>query len=137
MKAIAADTGATVQGMAQDQRIFGIYGPGRARDVISQLLDGSGYNVLMVGDLGQGTPRQILLTSQAPGGPQAPAAGNQSPAEEDTEAEQEPPPEPEPPPQQQPPAGAAPAVPVRSQQQIMQEMRERQQQAQQQQPQNQ
>jgi hypothetical protein len=137
MKAIAADTGATVQGMAQDQRIFGIYGPGRARDVISQLLDGSGYNVLMVGDLGQGTPRQILLTSQAPGGPQAPAAGNQSPAEEDTEAEQEPPPEPEPPPQQQPSAGAAPAVPVRSQQQIMQEMRERQQQAQQQQPQNQ
>ena len=61
MKAIAAETGATVQGMAQDQRIFGIYGPGRARDVISQLLDGSGYNVLMVGDLGQGTPRQILL----------------------------------------------------------------------------
>jgi len=138
MKAIAADTGATVQGMAQDQRIFGIYGPGRARDVISQLLDGSGYNVLMVGDLGQGTPRQIVLTSQAPGGPQPPGAGNPSPAnEEDTEAEQEPPQEPEPPPQQQPPNGAAPAVPVRTQQQIMQELRDRQQQIQQQQPQNQ
>jgi hypothetical protein len=138
MKAIAADTGATVQGMAQDQRIFGVYGPGRARDVIAQLLEGSGYNVLMVGDLGQGTPRQIVLTSQTPGSPKPPGAGNPSPAsEEETEAEQEPPPEPEPPPQQQPQAGAAPAVPVRSQQQIMQEMRERQQQAQQQQPQNQ
>jgi hypothetical protein len=138
MKAIAAETGATVQGMAQDQRIFGIYGPGRARDVIAQLLDGSGYNVLMMGDLGQGTPRQIVLTSQAPGGPQPPGAGNPGPAnEEDTEAEQEPQPEPEPPPQQQPPNGAAPAVPVRTQQQIMQELRDRQQQIQQQQPQNQ
>ena len=137
MKAIATETGATVQGMAQDQRIFGIYGPGRARDVISQLLDGSGYNVLMVGDLGQGTPREIVLTSQTPGGPKPPGAGNSSPAnEEDTEAEQAPPPEPEPPPQQQPPAGAAPAVPVRTQQQIMQELRDRQQQLQQQQPQN-
>ena len=138
MKAIAADTGATVQGMAQDQRIFGIYGPGPARDVISQLLDGSGYNVLMVGDMGQGTPRQIILTSQTPGGPRPPGAGNPSPAhEEDTEAEQEPPPEPEPPPQQQPPNGAVPAVPVRTQQQIMQELRERQQEIQQQQQQNQ
>jgi hypothetical protein len=135
MKAIAAETGATVEGMGQDQRIFGIYGPGRARDVVTQLLDGSGYNVLMVGDLGQGTPRQIILTSQTPGSPRPPGAGNSgSPSEEDTEAEQEPQPEPEPPPPppQQAPA-VAPAVPVRTQQQMIQELRERQEQQQQQQ----
>ena len=48
--------------MGADERIFGTYGPGPARDVLSQLLDGSGYNVLMVGDRGAGTPRRIVLT---------------------------------------------------------------------------
>jgi hypothetical protein len=139
MKAVSADTGASLDGLSKDQRIFGIYGPGSARDVITQLLDGSGYNVLMVGDMGQGTPRQIILTPQTPGGPEPPGARNQqsSPNEEDTEAEQEPPPQPEPAAQAPNGTGAAsPPVPVRSQEQILQELRERQQQAaQQQQPQ--
>jgi hypothetical protein len=133
MKAISTETGASLEGFNQDQRIFGIYGPGPARDVITQLLDGSGYNVLMIGDMGQGTPRQIILTPQTPGGAQSPGGRSQAPASaEETEAEQEPPPpEPPPPPQEQ----AAPAVPVRTQEQLIQDMRERQlQAAQQQQP---
>ena len=36
--------------MNVDQRVFGTYGRGPARDVIAQLLDGSGYDVLMIGD---------------------------------------------------------------------------------------
>jgi len=35
-----------------------------ARDVLSELLDGSGYNVLMIGDQGQGTPRTLVLTAK-------------------------------------------------------------------------
>ena len=62
LKDVATATGARVQGLGQDQRIFGSYGPGPARDVLTQLLAGSGYNVLMVGDQGQGTPRQIVLS---------------------------------------------------------------------------
>ena len=73
LKDVSMATGAKVEGMSGDQRVFGVYGPAPARDVLSQLLQGAGYNVLMIGDLGQGTPQQILLSvrrastdSQAP-----------------------------------------------------------------------
>lgn len=134
LRAIATQTGATLEGLGRDQRVFGVYGPGPARDVIGQLLDGSGYNVLMVGELGQGTPRQIILTSRLAGGSEPGAVnGQNSAADDDAEAE----PEPEPPAaQSQPlppeagPPGAA-AVPVRSREQMLQELQQRQQQIQQ------
>jgi hypothetical protein len=120
---VSADTGAKVEGMGADQRIFGIYGPGSARDVLSQLLDGAGYNVLMVGDQGQGTPRQIVL-SAPPSGP-APVGGNRGPNnEEQLEVEQEPPPEP-PAPQFEPPQPQPPNMPVRTPQQIREELEQR------------
>jgi hypothetical protein len=91
---VATDTGAKVEGMSGDQRIFGAYGPGPARDVIAQLLDGSDYNVLIVGDLAAGVPLQIVLSSR-PSGP-APAYRN-NPAEDEVEVEPPPPPpEPQP-----------------------------------------
>jgi hypothetical protein len=130
---VAKATGATVEGLNSDQRVFGTYGPGPARDVISQLLDGSDYNVLMVGDIGQGTPRQIMLSAQ-PKGPAPAVADNQSNSDENADAQDQPQPQPQPPPQQPPAirngfnpgagAGAAPRTP----QQIMQEMQQRQQQ---------
>lgn len=127
---MATATGASVEGLNSDQRIFGRYGPGPARDVLSQLLDGSGYNVLMVGDLGQGTPRQIMLSSQ-PKGPAPPVANNQNNTpDENADAQDQPQPQPQPPPQQ-PPAirnGFNPGMPPRTPQQIMQEMQQRQQQ---------
>lgn len=133
--------GAKIEGMGRDERVFGSYGPGAASDVLSQLLDGSGYNVLLIGDQGQGTPRRIVLSERS--GAEGQTAQNKShttPAEEDTDADQqadqppEPPqPEPQPPQPPQTQNGAAPAVPVRSQQQIIQEMQQRQQQMQQQQ----
>jgi hypothetical protein len=137
MKAISTQTGATLEGLSKDERVFGIYGPGPARDVISQLLDGTGYNVLMIGDQGQGTPRQIILTSQSGAAPAAPNAGNRNTSnDEENEAdEQAQQPEP-PPPQEQPPAlpnGSPPGVPVRSQQQIIEQLQERQREIQQQQ----
>lgn len=61
---VSSATGTLIQGLGNDQRIYGTLGPGQAREVISQLLQGSGYNILMIGDQGQGTPRQILLTSR-------------------------------------------------------------------------
>jgi hypothetical protein len=59
---ISEATGTVIQGLGTDKRIYGTLGPGTAREVISQLLQGSEYNILMVGDQGQGTPRQIMLT---------------------------------------------------------------------------
>jgi hypothetical protein len=128
-------TGATVEGFDSDQRVFGAYGPGPARDVISQLLQGSGYNVMMIGDLGQGTPRKIMLTSRHGGGAQP--AANSIPANNDEDADADEPPQPQPqptPPPFRPPFG--PGGPPRTPQQ-MQELQRRQQQMMQQQRQQQ
>jgi hypothetical protein len=138
LKDVQMQTGAKVEGMGADQRIFGTFGPGPARDVLSQLLDGSGYNVLMIGDRGQGTPRQILL-SPPPQGPTPPVMPNQnSEAEENVDMADQPQPQPPPPPPPgfQPPNiqnGFNPNMPPRTPQQIIQELQQRQQQIQQQQ----
>lgn len=88
LKDVSTDTGTKVEGLNSDERIFGSYGPGTARDVLADLLDGAGYNFLMIGDQGAGTPREIVL-SVAPKGP-APVNGSRSPNNEaDLEAEQE------------------------------------------------
>jgi hypothetical protein len=127
LKDFSTATGAKVEGLAADERVYGVYGPGQARDVLSQLLQGSSYNVMMVGDEGQGTPRRILLSARHAGDAHPAAAGNQpsAPADEEPEAE-------EPPPQQATPVpirpGFAPGTPPRSPQQIRQEMEQRQQQ---------
>jgi len=69
LRDVSTATGVKVEGLGNDQRIFGSYGPADARDVLTKLLDGSGYNVLMIGDQGTGTPREIVLTArQRPAG---------------------------------------------------------------------
>jgi hypothetical protein len=134
LKDVATATGTRVEGLGLDQRVFGTYGPGPARDVLAQLLVGSGYNVLMIGDQGQGTPRQIVLSSQQKGdaAPAQAANDGQAASNDDTDADEQPQP-PTPP----PPAirnGFAPGAPPRTPQQIMQEMQQRQQQQQQNNP---
>jgi hypothetical protein len=141
LKEVSTVTGVKVEGMDADQRVFGTYGPGSARDVLFQLLDGSGYDVLIIGDQGQGTPRRIVLSLRSAGAQRTPNNTGAAPAQEDTEPDlqaQEPQPEP---PQPAPPQnGLTPAVPMRSQQQIIEEMqarqRQRQQEQEQQDPQN-
>jgi len=128
LKEVSTATGAKVDGLSADQRVFGDYGPGQARDVLSQLLQGSGYNVIMIGDQGGGAPRQILLSLRQTGTDQPAARNNPSANDEDDVEEAQPqPPE---------PIINRPGFPVgapRSPQQIMQEMQQRQQQLQQQQ----
>jgi len=127
LTAVSTATGAKVEGLSSDQRVFGAYGPGRARDVLSQLLQGSGYNVIMIGDQGRGIPRQVLLSVRESTNTQSIAkstpTNNNS---EDDDADDQPPP------QEQAPI-IHPGFPPRSPQQIMQEMQQRQQQMQQQQ----
>jgi hypothetical protein len=136
---VATATGAKVEGLGSDQRIFGGYGPGPARDVLSSLLQGSGYNVLMIGDLGQGTPRQILLTSRHAGDAQAAEkdsqqASNEDESDENDQSQSETEPQPQPPMSTRPPF--VPGNPPRTPQQIMQQMQQRQQRQQQGQPPN-
>jgi hypothetical protein len=63
---ISEDGGMKIEGLGvgdkANQRVFGTYGPGAPRDVLSELLDGSGYNVLMLGANTSGVPRELTLT---------------------------------------------------------------------------
>jgi len=151
LKDVSVETGAKVEGVVPDQRVYGSYGPGQARDVISQLLQGSGYNVLLAGDLGSGAPRQIVLSQRragapAPGTAEAPSQDNNPDDEipDNSEVEEQP----QPPPQQPIPMqpnpnlgrpGFGPNGPIRTPQQVMEEMQRQQllQQQQQQQQDNQ
>ena len=139
---VSTDTGTKVVGNVPDQRVFGSYGPGQASDVLLQLLQGSGYNVLLAGDLGHGAPSQIVLTPRR-GGSASPAAGpnpqqqqQMQPQDQDDsdnmDQQPEQPEQPEEtvpaiPPNPQPgQPGTGPNGPVRTPQEIMQEMQQRQ-----------
>jgi hypothetical protein len=129
---VSTATGTKVEGLAADVRVFGAYGPGQARDVLSQLLLGSGYNVLMIGDQGQGTPRQILLSARHTGDSPPAAANRQNPTnEDDSDADDQPEPEPPSPPMR---TGFTPGDSPRSSQSMMQEMQQRRLEMQMQQP---
>jgi hypothetical protein len=105
-------TGAKLEGMGADERVFGEYGPGPAKEVLAELLQGSAYNVMLIGDQGQGTPRQILLSArsaqndaQAHGGQQT-QNNNEDDSDSEPAAEDQPvqhPPLPRPPIQPLPP----------------------------------
>lgn len=76
LKDLETSSGMTVSGFGKDSRIFGVYGPGSPRDVLSSLLDGAGYNFLMVGATEAGTPREIVLTARSNAPISAPSPGS-------------------------------------------------------------
>ena len=134
---VSTDTGSKVVGNVPDQRVFGSYGPGQASEVLLQLLQGSGYNVLLAGDLGRGAPSQIVLTPRRAGGANQPQAGanpqqqqmQQQQDQDDEGVEQPEQPEPPQPEVPQPPPNQpnyGPSGPMRTPQEIMQEMQQRQ-----------
>lgn len=138
LKDVSTQTGSKVEGAVPDQRVYGDYGPGQARDVLSELLQGSGYNVVLAGDLGKGAPREIVLSPRPAGGQNVQGA-NVNRQQPDAEDEAPEPPEDQPPPPVNPPLqmqsrpGFGPNGPIRTPQQIMEEMQQRQQQQMQQQ----
>ena len=138
---VATATGTTMEGMDADERIFGVYGPGKAREVLSQLLQGTSYNVLMIGEQGEGTPRQIVLSSRNRSSGTAAVAANPAPNgndDDDTDDQPQQPP-PQPPPSMRPGFGPHGRTPQEVQQEMerrQQEMQQRQQQGQPQPPNN-
>jgi len=141
---VATTTGAKVEGLGPDERVFGDFGPGPAREVLSQILHGSTYNVMMLGDQGEGTPREIILSERTNGSPQQPGQPNVRPMPQDDDSDQPPMPEPEepnrqpvvPPMNQQMNMPNQPGGPMTPQQRLL-EMQRQQMQMQQQQQQNQ
>ncbi len=76
---VASATGMRLEGLGGDERVFGSFGPGAPREVLTALLNGTSYNVVMVGNLPNGAPRQLLLSHRASGGTSPQPAANANP----------------------------------------------------------
>lgn len=74
LQAVSGESGMVVEGPVVDTRVFGTFGPEPPAAVLSELLDGLGYNIMMVGSSGGGAPRKLVLTSRT-GGASPPASG--------------------------------------------------------------
>lgn len=138
---ISTETGTRIEGTVPDQRVYGEYGPGQAREVLSQLLQGSGCNVLLAGDIGKGAPREIVLSPRTAGRQNASNNSSNVPQrdpDEDIPEDQSDDQQMQPPPVQQPQTpnnfrpGFGPNGPIRTPQQVIEEMQQRQLQQQQQ-----
>jgi hypothetical protein len=137
LQQVAADTGAKLEGLTQDQRIFGTYGPGPARDVLSKLLDGSGYNVLMIGGRDADAPLEVVFFVSSPISPQTAANNRNGSNPENDDAAEPLEPESPPPPPMKTPFGNGDSASPETPQQIMQDVLGRQQKIDQQQQQDQ
>jgi hypothetical protein len=135
LRQVAVRSGMKVEGLGGDERVFGSFGPGAPRDVIADLLDGTAYNLVLLGDLDNGAPRELILTPATRGG-----GAVQSPAPQvnpdEASNDQEPAEVPQPPQPEVPPPGTTPPPTpgVRTPQQLfeqLQRMRTGQQQPQQ------
>lgn len=72
LDALAKTSGMSISGLGQDQRVFGNYGPGNPRVILSNLLEGAGYNVVMAGVTQKGAPKQLVLTARGSAPPSPP-----------------------------------------------------------------
>ena len=68
LREVARLSGMSIQGSVSAPRVYGTYGPSNPRDVLKELLSGTGYNFMMYGVGRDGVPRQLTLTRQD-GGP--------------------------------------------------------------------
>lgn len=136
---VSTETGAKVEGLSGDERVFGDYGPGLPREVLADLLSGVNYNVLIVGDEAEGLPLHVLLSPRRAGMPNGQPNARPQPQDQDEDFQA---PEPQEAPQffqpQRPPNepfNGRPVTPEERMQQMQERQRELEQQQQQQQPQ--
>jgi len=70
LRQISRETGIKIVGGVTDERVFGKYGPATPDQILAELLDGTGSNMLLVARDGA-TPAQLILTPRQ-GGPTPP-----------------------------------------------------------------
>jgi hypothetical protein len=123
LREVASSSGMKVEGLSGDERVFGTFGPGAPRDVIADLLDGTAYNVALIGDLDNGAPREVLLTPTTHGAA-APAPAPQANSDDANDQEsQDVPLQPPAEVPQQPSTTQTPATPgVRTPQQLFEQL---------------
>lgn len=74
LRNIAQLSGMQIEGLGHSSRVYGVYGPGKPQAVLTELLSGSGYNFMMVGESRDGAPRRLLLTAETEASAEPPAA---------------------------------------------------------------
>jgi hypothetical protein len=89
---VSRESGMTISGGVTSARVFGRYGPATPPEVLTELLAGLGYNIMMVGNTGDGAPRELLLSARS-GAVTPPQAVVQNEPEYGPGAIQHPPPE--------------------------------------------
>ena len=86
LRQISTDTGMKITGGVSDERVFGQYGPDNPAQVLAELLNGTGSNMILVHRDGP-APAELILTPRQ-GGPTPPnpnaTAFNDRPEPEDT-----------------------------------------------------
>lgn len=96
LRQIAKAGGMKIDGLqtggSADPRVFGSYGPGAPRDVLSDLLNGAHYNVLMMGNTPAGTPREMALSVRGSAGVANPAPHPSATAPDSQDADETQPP---------------------------------------------
>jgi hypothetical protein len=100
---IQHQTGLVIDGLGHDQRVYGQYGPANLSTTLSALLDGSGYDFVIVGgESDHAAPRLILSTPSSAGAPAVtpPPATNNEVAPPPDNGDQSDPADPTEPPQQ-------------------------------------
>jgi hypothetical protein len=116
---VASKSGMQIEGLSGDERVFGTFGPGAPPDVIADLLNGTAYNVVLLGGLSDGAPRQLILTPASHGGAVPPPSAQTSTDDASNEPEaMEAPPQPEVPPGTTPP----PTPAVKTPQQLFEQL---------------
>jgi hypothetical protein len=89
LREIAAKSGMKIDGLGGDERVFGNFGPGAPRDVLADLLDGTAYNLVLLGDLSDGVPRELILTPATHGGASVASAAAPPVSSDDASNDQE------------------------------------------------
>jgi hypothetical protein len=95
LRQISHDTGIKITGGVTDERVFGKYGPAAPGQVLAELLDGTGSNMILVKHDGDAAQELILTPRQ--GGPTAPnpnAGASDDKESDDSQQQQAPEPQP-------------------------------------------
>ncbi|MBB5339395.1 hypothetical protein [Tunturiibacter gelidoferens] len=95
LRQISRETGIKITGGVMDERVFGHYGPAAPDQVLADLLDGTGSNMLLVARDGT-TPAELILTPRQ-GGPTPPNPNAQTFDDKSDTEQAQPAPEPPPP----------------------------------------
>ncbi len=76
---VSQQTGMAIEGSNHDKRIYGDYGPGTVSATVEKLLNGAGYNYVIVGGGDGRPPAKLLLTSGSAGATSTPPVSSPTP----------------------------------------------------------